>query len=470
MQFLSRLFLCLAVTGCFSVAPVFSQELDSSFSNTIDEPGLSKKASAVRGIQESVSLTLASHPQLKAMVSELYAQMADIEERESAFLPKLVLSLGVGREHSNNTSTRSLTGSGSEQMERREASLALRQMLFDGFQTHWQRESGVEMGQARRLAMRSQAETLAYDAVQAHLDVMRANFALEDHIANLQTHERIAKDVGMRARLGKDDRAKVSQVSARLSLSLANVEAAKAKLRAAEAAYFRVVGSRPALSLAFSPGLLSMPNSLEQLLEEVSSQNPQLLSEARALRASKAERSAAKSTNLPSIYLESGASWNDNLDGVKGRNNDAFVMLRMQYDLFNGGRDSAAKNKAALRVKRAVYRMEDAQRELSLAAEQAWHRYQSLSTRYALLQDYAESAENTKRAYIKQFDIGQRSLIDLLDAENELLNAKRLSSEARYDLYLIKYELLYLQGSLLDHLSQNITISPKVTKFLDERA
>ncbi len=475
MQCLSRLFLCFVVTSGLSVPSVYSQtsQVSKSSSSLIKKVAGKeverKNEHAVRQLQESVELALAGHPQLKAMLGELSARMAEIEEQESVFLPQLVLSLGLGREHSHNSSTRSFTGSGSDQMERREASLALSQMLFDGFRTHWQRSNGIELGQAQRFAVIYQAEVLAYEAIRTHLLVMRSKLALDDHIANLQTHERIAKDVGMRARLGKDDRAKVSQISARLSLSLANVEAAKSKLRSAESEYKRVIGSRPSHALAFRPGLFAMPESLDDLLAGVQALNPKILSEARKFKATKAGRLAAQASDLPTIYLQSGASWNDNLDGVRGRNNDAFVMLRMQYDLFSGGRDSASKRRVTQLSKQAGYQLEDIRREVSLRAEQAWYDYQGLSRRHTLLQDYVESAQSTKKAYIKQFDIGQRSLIDLLDAENELLNAKRLRSEARHELYLVKFELLRLQGKLLSHLSQEVLLSLKITKFLEEK-
>ena len=102
-----------------------------------------------------------------------------------------------------------------------------------------------------------------------------------------------------------------------------------------------------------------------------------------------------------------------------------------------------------------------------MQAETVWIRYESLQTRVGLLQDYVDAALSTKSAYEKQFDIGQRSLIDLLDAENELLKAKRLHGEAKHDLYLIRYNILSLQGALLSHLAQTLPVSPKISNYLE---
>jgi adhesin transport system outer membrane protein len=486
MHSLSRIFLYLLIASGIGAPTVLakgvfkdvSKELPLSSDVSADAASSNKgveyslKEHSSQGLRDSVSLALSNHPQLKAATQELYARIAEIEESESQFLPQLVLSLGIGREHSDNTSTRAFVGDGDDQMLRQEASVSLRQLLFDGFQTHWQRESGIELGLAQRFALINQAEMLAYDAIRVHLQVMRAQLAVDDHLDNLRAHEGIAKDVSIRARLGKDDRAKVGQISARLSLALANVEVAREKLRLAESEFYRVVGSLSLSSLAslsvddIQPEL---PDSLESFLRDALANNPQMLAEYRNLKASQAEHKASKSSDYPSLYLESGASWNDNLDGVKGHNNDAYIMFRMDYDLFSGGAGSATKNKALRNSKQSEYQLEDARRELTQQVEKSWYSYQSLVNRVKLLSDYVDAAQSTKAAYIKQFEIGQRSLVDLLDAENELLKAKRLYGEAKYDQLLSRYHIQSLRGLLLNHLSQNVQISSQVETFLEGR-
>lgn len=459
MHFFSRLTLCLLVVGCSSVPYAYAEKSITSAVNAKHDNNMRRLATQTssqyssRQLSDSVGLALQANPQLKAALKSYRSDISGLEVTESAFLPQISLSLGLGREDSNNTSSRALNGSGSDEYERREASVSLQQMLFDGFDTHWRREKGLNDIQAERWKLLDQAEQLALSAMGAHMEVMRTKQVLEDHIANLQTHERIAKDIGIRARLGKDDRAKVSQISARLSLSLANVEAAKGNFHAANSAYRRVVGSKPGAVLVFKPGLVPMPESLDELLDVLKASNPLLKSESRRIRAAKAERKVAQSSDLPDVYFESGASWNANVDGVRGRNSDSYVMLRMDYALYSGGRDRASKKRAHYLSEQAQYQYEDVQDEIQLLAEQAWYAYESLSRRYGLLQDYVESAQSTKSAYIKQFEIGQRSLIDLLDAENELLKAKRLRIDARHELYLAKFEILRLQGKLLAFMS-----------------
>lgn len=463
MYFRSCMFLCLLISSAFSMPPSFAVENEVSVDTSIAQ------TQVAQDLRNSVSLALASHPKLKAAVQELYARVAKVEESESQFLPQLILSLGIGREHSDNTSTRAFLGDGDDQMSRTESSIFLRQRLFDGFQTHWQRTSDLELGQAQRFSVASEAENLAYEAVRVHTQVLRARSVLNDNLASLGTHQRIADDVELRASLGKDDRAKVGQINARLSLSLVNLEAAKEKLRAAEVEFASVVGSLSSDLLELNDYEPDIPSSLEKLLEEVVLNNPLLLAESRKLKSSQAEHKSTKSSNYPSLYLESGASWNDNLDGVRGYNHDAYIMLRMEYDLYTGGKDTAASKKASQNARKSAYQLQDLKRELALKAEQTWHHFQGLSRRIKFLQDYVDSSQHTKNAYIKQFEIGQRSLIDLLDAENELLKARRLYSEAKFDLTLARYRILSFQGGLLSHFSQAAPVSAKVVEYLEEK-
>jgi adhesin transport system outer membrane protein len=403
----------------------------------------------LRTIEQSVHLALSSHPTLFASEQMRDGAKAQLNQIESALLPKVSLNLGIGREDSNNATSRALNGSGSVEMERRESGITLSQMLFDGFNAEHLRLSQVQTIQAEDWALQDVASELALRAIQVHLKVATSNKLLDDHLENLKVHEQIAKDIGLRVRSGKDDRARVSQISARLSLALANLEAAKSQVQSANADYLREVGDYPGHKLAFLGSLFQMPENEQALVDRVLNDHPFLRSRLKALEAKSFQEKASDSRNLPDLYLESGASWNANIDAVRGRNSDAYVMLRMRYDLFNGGADRATQRQARHATQQVRYELDDLRRELRREASRAWFSYQSNEKRVSFLQDYVESAQTTKMAYAKQFNIGQRSLIDLLDAENELLRARIQLHEAQENLALAKFQILNLQGRLL---------------------
>ena len=436
MRIIARAILCLMLISGVAVPNCFAQ---------------------ARSVSETVSLAVGSHPQIKAKFSEYQAQNEQVKQVESSFLPKLSLGVGIGLESSNNTSTRALVGGGSNDLSRRESSLSLNQMLFDGFKTHWQRESEQEAYDSIEFSLRHLASEIAMQSIESHLSVAASSQIFNFNIANLQTHQKIAENIGARVRSGKDDYAKINQINARLSLSLANVAAAKNEAMKADADYFRFVGSEAGAELAFQDKSFSLPESQMAFVEEVVRFNPMIVSQKKQVKSALASAKSMNNTNLPTLNLESGASWNEDLDGVEGRNSDLFVMLRMRYDLFNGGADKAAKAQARLLNQGAEFKLDDVRRFVRRDAEHAWFAYQTSVKRVKYLEDYVELSQLTSTAYGKQFTIGQRSLIDLLDAENELLRAKLQLVEAQKDLYLSMYQILSLSGKLLSSMSVNVS-------------
>ena len=444
MQVFLKVGLWFYIVSHFFMTVCFAQE-------TTDEQ--------IIGFSQSVYKALQSHPKIFISRKDIDISKQQLHTVESAFLPKISLSLGIGREDSNNNASRALNGFGSSEMERRESAITISQMLFDGFNADNLRRSQYEDISAEELAFEHLASEIALKAIEVHLRVAAKNIVLEDHIANLKIHEQIAKDIGLRVRSGKDNRARVSQISARLSLALANLETAKNQVFSANADYLREIGELPGNKLHFQGKLFKMPESDSEFLDSVSTSNPFLLSKLKEMDSKKFEEKASASHNLPSLYLESGASWNANLDAVRGRNSDAFVMLKMRYDLFKGGADRASERIVKYQTQRLRYELDDLRRELKREASQAWFSYQSNAKRASFLQDYVESAQTTKIADAQQFNIGQRSLIDLLDAENELLKAKGQLQESKQDLSLSKYQIMHLQGKLLTVLNLDLVMA-----------
>lgn len=439
MQILLKAKLCLVLISGFFVSSSFATE--------------SIGADQFRSMTQSAYLALKSHPKILISKNDVSASQQQLTKSESVFLPRISLSAGIGREDSNNASTRASGGDGSLEMERRESAITLSQLLFDGFSADNLRRSQLEKITAEESAYLHLSSEIALQAIAAHLEVATKNRELNNYLDNLKVHEKIAKNIGLRVRSGKDNRARVSQISARLSLALANLETAKSQVLSANTDYLRTVGEDPAQRLSSSEPSVSMPETETVFLDLVMRDNPFLDSKYKEINAQKFVEKASGASRLPSVYLESGASWNDNLDGVRGRNSDAYIMLRMRYDLFKGGADRADERLAKYQSQSLRYALDDLHREFKQEASRAWFSYQSNLKRINFLHDYVESAETTKVAYEKQFNISQRSLIDLLDAENELLKAKVQLNEVQQALSLSKYQILHLQGKLLSTLS-----------------
>lgn len=412
----------------------------------------SSLTASATSLNDTIVQAISYHPQVQAEQMSVARAGEQLGLIESKFYPQLSAALGIGREDSNNSATRARVGSSAE-MERREASVSLRQLLFDGFDTRWRKAGQERVVEASLSDYQKVLSDTALQAAQLHFAMAKAQQALVFNRQNYKTHEKIAKGVNARVRSGKDDRAKVAQMDARLALSLANLENARADLARAKASYVHFVGVQAEGKFKLEDVDANLPSNVNELLEGVIGANPQYRAAYLRSESTKELYKASQSNLYPSLSIESGVSWNANLDGVRGRNSDAYAMLRLSYDIYQGGQKKAEQRIAARERDRSSYQLEALVTSLKGEAERLWHSLNSSLKQVRYLDRYVKAAGVTKRAYSKQFKIGQRSLIDLLDAENELRAAQILKLDVLEQLAFTRLQLLAISGQLLEALS-----------------
>ena len=152
----------------------------------------------------------------------------------------------------------------------------------------------------------------------------------------------------------------------------------------------------------------------------------------------------------PRVDLELGTNTNNDLDGINGHNNDSFVMFRLSYNLLNGGADKARIKETEFISEQSKASALIVKRQLEYDVRLAWNALDSLSSRLPVLDLHVKSSEKTRIAYQKQFNLGQRTLLDLLDTENELFTAKLDYTNAYYDQIYACYWLTETMGKLLE--------------------
>ena len=203
------------------------------------------------------------------------------------------------------------------------------------------------------------------------------------------------------------------------------------------------------------PGSLhpgGLPGSVDEILGVAPRDNPVLQVAAADIEAAKAQAEAARQFDYPRFDLEIGGNLDEDLDGVEGRVDDLSAMLRMRYNLYRGGSDAARKSATAYNVNEARDVRDRSLRQLEETVRLAWAAFQVTGTQLPLLERQVNAAIATRDAYAKQFNIGQRTLLDLLNSENEVLQARQSVVSTRADRLLAHYRLLEAMGALVDRL------------------
>ncbi len=217
-------------------------------------------------------------------------------------------------------------------------------------------------------------------------------------------------------------------------------------------ATLRIVGAAPADTLAPMPesiGASLIPASAGDALRAALSTNAALNAAVENVRAGQAQVDSRRAANQPRLDLRARQAVDRNLDGVNGTTREGVVELVLNYNLYRGGADQARIRQAADELNLSKDLREKACRDLRQTLSIAYNDSQRLSEQLGYLDQHQLSIEKAREAYRRQFDIGQRTLLDLLDTENEYFQARRAYVNARYDLVLAQARTLAGMGTLM---------------------
>ncbi len=398
-------------------------------------------------LQESIQKVLDENPKIQAAKSERLAVEEEVGQAKAGYFPTVDVTAGIGWEESNNPTTRG-RGDGSVFYHREEGAVLARQMLFDGLATPSEVDRQEARTDSRAYTVFGQSEITALDGVEAYIKVLRRQELLNLAKDNLQLHQRTNDQIRMRSERGVGKRADVDQSMGRVALAEKNVLSEVGNLKDAETSFLRVIGTLPeAIEPIAEPGS-ALPQNLDQAIEEALADHPILKSANSDIDSAFAQHSTAKAPYFPRFDIETGVSHNYNLDGIRGTNSDMTAMLRMRYNIFNGGKDVARREQTAQLINQAKDIRDNTHRQVIESMRLSWVAHQTVKSQLEFFKQHVDSSEKTIAAYQQQFNIGQRTLLDLLDTFNESYIAKSSYINAKYDELFSQFRILASKGQL----------------------
>lgn len=420
-------------------------------------------------LEQAVAHTIDTNPDLRVAFNRFKAREEQVNQAMAGYMPTIDITGGYGYEQTDSVSTRrrknvgDVDSKGVAELNRGEFGVSLKQMLFDGFYTSSEVNRYSFEASADQWALLAAAEDMALEVSKAYLNYLRTLEVLKLAEKNLDSHKEIYDQIKQRTDSGLGSTADLSQISGRLARANANVMSARNNLLDAKAQYVKVVESEPVDLIQPVPDADMLPKDLSSSLNDAQQNHPILKSAANDIRAAENERSSVQSNYYPQVSLELSGNWNNDIGGedgvsnlasqnVGGHNNDLLAMVRVKYNLFAGGRDLAREKETAYKLGEAKEIRQRAQREVVEGVNLAWNAYEMLAPQKEYIRDHVVAAKDTQSAYAQQFNLGQRSLLDLLDTENELFEARKDYLQTEYDEIIAKYRVLNATGRLLDSL------------------
>jgi len=427
-------------------------------------------AASSQTLEQAVAHTLDTNPELKIVFNRFKAREEQVNQAKAGYMPTVDINAGYGWEQNDSPSSRRKVqplndnlDEGVMELERGEAGFSIKQMLFDGFYTSSEVDRYSFEASAEQWALMAAAEDMALDVSKVYLNYIRAEQVLLLAEKNLASHQEIHEQIKQRTDSGLGSIADLSQITGRLARANANVISAKNNLQDAKAQYIRIVEVAPDDLILPVPDADMLPSSLSESVKLASASHPILKSSESDINAAKEERNSAQSNYYPKFNLELSGNWNNDVNGedgysqfasqnVNGYSNDLVAMVRMRYNLFAGGKDLARDRESAYKINEAKEIQQRANRQVVEGATLAWNAYEMLSPQKLYIRDHVIASKQTQVAYAQQFNLGQRTLLDLLDTENELFEARKDYLQTEYDEIIAKYRVLNSTGRLLESL------------------
>lgn len=400
-------------------------------------------------LREALGVGLATNPEYGVVAASRRATDEELAQGKALFLPSVDLNGDIGFEHSDDPGTRARGGDGEQNLWRKEVGITLTQMLFDGWESRYE----VERQKARVISsaerVRETAELVGLSIVESYLEVLRQRQLLLIARQNVEDHVSILSQINDGISAGRSTQADGNQADARLSSARATEASTREALRIAEAEYRREVGD--------SAGNLDMPLiPYEKLSENVELEvkktlefSPTLEIFASDIEVAYAEAQGTKSTQYPQLDLQLNARTGHDLGGTEGRDTSASALVVMNWNLYRGGADVARQREFSHRHQQAKESYAEASRAVENDVRQTWASMVSAGERAAQFSAQVDSNKQVIKAYKDQFSLDRRTLLDVLDSQNELFVSRSNTINAEFLEVLAVYRLLALKGDLL---------------------
>jgi outer membrane protein, adhesin transport system len=409
-------------------------------------------------LEETIRAALATNPEIGVVREDRRAVDQELRQARALRMPQVDVRAAAGPEFTNSPTTRGRAsrpagGSSGTTLMRLESQLTLQQMLFDGFSTQSEIDRQTARVDSAAYRVQEAAEFIALNSVEAHLDVLRNEQLVELAADNIASHERILGQVSELERLGRIGIADVRQGESRFANSRQVLAVAEGNLLDARARYQAVVGQEASALLRPAPPVHELPASSQAAAMLASVHSPTVFIAASDVDVAQAEITGSRAGFYPRFDIEAGVGANENIDGVRGSNVGASALLVMRLNLFRGGADIAREREAFARFNEARQELARARRN---AEEEARLSYNALTTaraRTAALRDQVEAQRLTRDAYLSQFEVAQRTLLDVLDAENEYFITRSALVTAELTQEFAVYRVLAVAGRMLEALA-----------------
>ena len=414
----------------------------------------------VSNLKEAITQGVLSSPRVNA---DWYNFAATSEAQRAArggYYPSADIYAEAGRED-RNTPLIDLGDYGRDSTE-----FSITQMLFDGFAT---RDTVARLGYdklSNYYIFKRSSEEVALEVAVAYLETVKYQQLVKYAEDNLKVHRQIHDQISERTGGGVSEGVDLDQAVARVGLAETNLVTETTNLRDVEVRFQRLVGSLPNANLEVPAVPAGQIPQMRGAALEVAYQNSPVINAAiENLRAAQESLNLTNAPFMPRFDLRYRNQVEHDTDGIDGKFEEEAIEVVMKYNLFRGGADSARKREYYNLYYAAIEERKQACLNVRQEISNDFNNIEALRQQVVLTDVSMRAQDKTRLAYRDQFNRGKRSLLDLLDSQNEYFDSERAHMAAVVDLVAAEASTLSNMGLLLASLEVDGINADKIAEM-----
>lgn len=396
-------------------------------------------------LEEALIAAYANNPTLLAQRASLRATDEQVPQALSDWRPTVEMTADAGtRAVRNFKSTGSNRG---QHRDPRSVDFTVTQSLFAGGQTEAAISSAENTVRAQRARLMNVEQTVFLNVVTAFMGVYRDQAVLELNINNESVLKRQLEATTDRFEVGEITRTDVHQARARLAGATADRIKAEGDVEASRAAYLNVIGESPGKLAAPTPTLI-LPDSVLEAVNSAVAANPNVVAAQYDEKAAHDAAAKIRGELLPSIDLTGTASRAFEASSETSRVDTYEAMVTLTVPLYQSGSVYSRLRAARQTVQEKRRKIEQARRDATEQATRNWEALQTTRARIVSFNAQIDAAEVALEGVEREASVGSRTVLDVLDAEQELLDARVNLVRAQRDEMVAIFELKSAVGQL----------------------
>ncbi|AZO12474.1 MULTISPECIES: TolC family outer membrane protein [unclassified Mesorhizobium] len=330
--------------------------------------------------------------------------------------------------------------------------IVINQTLFDGFQTRNNVAAAESQVKASVESLRNTEENILFNAASAYMDVIRDRQIAVLTEQNLQFLTEQARAARSRFEVGEGTRTDVAQADASRATAVAQLSAARAQALASAATYHQIVGDEPGKLKAAAPVGRLLPPSIDQAFAIAAVEHPAILSTQHLVDAAAFSVKSSEGALLPQLSASAGISEDylhrDPGIGTNGDSTSANIGATLTIPIYSGGRTSAIVRQNKESLSQARIEVDVSRDQVRQAVASAWTQYIAARQSVDANRQVIAAAQLALNGVIEERNVGQRTTLDVLNAQNAVITAKINQAGSEHDVVVASYAILSAIGRL----------------------